>query len=86
MVKGVRAEKIVGNAGENLTVFKLSMLGYASSVKQDGVDIAVVGGRNLMVAQRVEVKTILQSDEGRRFLFLSQRVVIEDVTQEKIAI
>ena len=28
MVKGVRAEKIVGNAGENLTVFKLSMLGY----------------------------------------------------------
>ena len=27
MVKGVRAEKIVGNAGENLTVFKLSMMG-----------------------------------------------------------
>ena len=50
MVKGVRAEKIVGNAGENLTVFKLSMLGYAAStVKQDGVDIAVNVGAILVV-------------------------------------
>ncbi len=71
MVKGVRAEKIVGNAGENLTVFKLSMLGYAAStVKQDGVDIAVVGGKDLIVAQRVEVKTILESDKDGRFSFL----------------
>ena len=74
MVKGVRAEKIVGNAGENLTVFKLSMLGYAAStVKQDGVDIAVVGGKDLLVAQRVEVKTILKEELGRnhgRFSFL----------------
>ena len=71
MVKGVRAEKIVGNAGENLTVFKLSMLGYAAStVKQDGVDIAVVGGKDLMVAQRVEVKTVLQDEGDGRFSFL----------------
>ena len=71
MVKGVRAEKIVGNAGENLTVFKLSMLGYAAStVKQDGVDIAVVGGKNLVVAQRVEVKTILEDDKDGKFSFL----------------
>ena len=71
MVKGVRAEKIVGNAGENLTVFKLSMLGYAAStVKQDGVDIAVVGGKDLMVAQRVEVKTILKDEGDGRFSFL----------------
>ena len=71
MVKGVRAEKIVGNAGENLTVFKLSMLGYAAStVKQDGVDIAVVGGKDLLVAQRVEVKTILEDDKDGRFSFL----------------
>jgi len=71
MVKSVRAEKIVGNAGENLTVFKLSMLGYAAStVKQDGVDIAVVGGKDLIVAQRVEVKTILESDKDGRFSFL----------------
>ena len=71
MVKSVRAEKIVGNAGENLTVFKLSMLGYAAStVKQDGVDIAVVGGKDLIVAQRVEVKTILESDKEGRFSFL----------------
>ena len=33
MVKGVRAEKIVGNAYENLTVFKLSMLGYVTNCK-----------------------------------------------------
>ena len=73
MVKGVRAEKIVGNAGENLTVFKLSMLGYAAStVKQDGVDIAVVGGKDLIVAQRVEVKTVLQSDEGKYYFGISK--------------
>ena len=66
----LRGEKIVGNAGENLTVFKLSMLGYAAStVKQDGVDIAVVGGVDLKVAQRVEVKTVLQSDDVGRYSF-----------------
>ena len=66
----LRGEKIVGNAGENLTVFKLSMLGYAAStVKQDGVDIAVVGGAGLKVAQRVEVKTVLQRDEMARYSF-----------------
>ena len=66
----LRGEKIVGNAGENLTVFKLSMLGYAAStVKQDGVDIAVVGGVDLQVAQRVEVKTVLQSDDIGRYSF-----------------
>ena len=66
----LRGEKIVGNAGENLTVFKLSMLGYAAStVKQDGVDIAVVGGAGLKVAQRVEVKTVLQRDELTRYSF-----------------
>jgi hypothetical protein len=70
MVKGVRAEKIVGNAGESLTVFKLSMMGYAASlIKQDGVDIAVVGGEGLIVAQRVEVKTVLQSDDMGRYSF-----------------
>ena len=66
----LRGEKIVGNAGENLTVFKLSMLGYAAStVKQDGIDIAVVGGVDLKVAQRVEVKTVLQSDDVGRYSF-----------------
>ena len=66
----LRGEKIVGNAGENLTVFKLSMLGYAAStVKQDGVDIAVAGGEGLIVAQRVEVKTVLQSDDVGRYSF-----------------
>ena len=66
----LRGEKIVGNAGENLTVFDLSMLGYAAStVKQDGVDIAVVGGVDLKVAQRVEVKTVLQSDDVGRYSF-----------------
>ena len=66
----LRGEKIVGNAGENLTVFKLSMLGYAAStVKQDGVDVAVVGGAGLKVAQRVEVKTVLQSDDMRKYNF-----------------
>ena len=66
----LRGEKIVGNAGENLTAFKLSMLGYAAStVKQDGVDIAVVGGVDLKVAQRVEVKTVLQSDDVGRYSF-----------------
>ena len=66
----LRGEKIVGNAGENLTVFELSMLGYAAStVKQDGVDIAVVGGVDLKVAQRVEVKTVLQSDDVGRYSF-----------------
>ena len=66
----LRGEKIVGNAGENATVLKLSMLGYAAStVKQDGVDIAVVGGAGLKVAQRVEVKTVLQSDDMRRYNF-----------------
>ena len=70
MVKGVRAEKIVGNAGESLTVFKLSMMGYAASlIKQDGVDIAVVGGEGLIVAQRVEVKTVLQSDDMGKYYF-----------------
>ena len=66
----LRGEKIVGNAGENLTVFELSMLGYAAStVKQDGVDIAVVGGVDLKVTQRVEVKTVLQRDELARYYF-----------------
>ena len=66
----LRGEKIVGNAGENLTVFELSMLGYAAStVKQDGVDIAVVGGEGLKVAQRVEVKTVLQRDDMARYSF-----------------
>jgi len=66
----LRGEKIVGNAGEHLTVFDLSMLGYAAStVKQDGVDIAVVGGVDLKVAQRVEVKTVLQRDEMARYSF-----------------
>ena len=66
----LRGEKIVGNAGENATVLKLSMLGYAAStVKQDGVDVAVVGGAGLKVAQRVEVKTVLQSDDMRRYNF-----------------
>ena len=66
----LRGEKIVGNAGENLTVFELSMLGYAAStVKQDGVDVAVVGGVDLRVAQRVEVKTVLQRDEMARYSF-----------------
>ena len=66
----LRGEKIVGNAGESLTVFKLSMLGYAASlVKQDGVDIAVVGGSGLKVAQRVEVKTVLQRDNLARYSF-----------------
>ena len=66
----LRGEKIVGNAGENLTVFKLSMLGYAAStVKQDGVDITVVGGAELKVAQRVEVKTVLQRDDLARYSF-----------------
>ena len=66
----LRGEKIVGNAGENATVLKLSMLGYAAStVKQDGVDIAVVGGAGLKVAQRVEVKTVLQSDDMRKYNF-----------------
>ena len=67
----LRGEKIVGNAGENLTVFELSMLGYAAStVKQDGIDIAVVGGVDLKVAQRVEVKTILQSHSGGKYGYL----------------
>ena len=66
----LRGEKIVGNAGENATVLKLSMLGYAAStIKQDGVDIAVVGGAGLKVAQRVEVKTVLQSDDMRKYNF-----------------
>lgn len=66
----LRGEKIVGNAGESLTVFKLSMMGYAASlIKQDGVDIAVVGGEGLKVAQRVEVKTVLQSDDIGRYSF-----------------
>ena len=66
----LRGEKIVGNAGETATVLKLSMLGYAAStVKQDGVDVAVVGGAGLKVAQRVEVKTVLQSDDMRRYNF-----------------
>jgi|TARA_R100001480_G_scaffold4022_1_gene10151 hypothetical protein len=66
----LRGEKIVGNAGESLTVFKLSMMGYAASlVKQDGVDIAVVGGVGLKVAQRVEVKTVLQRDDMARYSF-----------------
>jgi len=66
----LRGEKIVGNAGESLTVFKLSMLGYAASlVKQDGVDVAVVGGSGLKVAQRVEVKTVLQRDDLARYSF-----------------
>ena len=66
----LRGEKIVGNAGENLTVFELSMLGYAAStVKQDGVNVAVVGGVDLKVAQRVEVKTVLQRDEMARYSF-----------------
>ena len=66
----LRGEKIVGNAGENLTMFYISMLGYAASlVKQDGVDIAVVGGVDLKVAQRVEVKTVLQRDEMARYSF-----------------
>ena len=66
----LRGEKIVGNAGENLTVFELSMLGYAAStVKQDGVDVAVVGGVDLKVAQRVEVKTVLQRDDMARYSF-----------------
>jgi len=70
----LRGEKIVGNAGENATVLKLSMLGYAAStVKQDGVDIAVVGGAGLKVAQRVEVKTVLQSDDMRRYNFTISR-------------
>ena len=65
----LRGEKIVGNAGENLTVFKLSMLGYAAStVKQDGVDITV-GGAELKVAQGVEVKTVLQRDDLARYSF-----------------
>ena len=87
MVKGVRAEKIVGKNNcekdakkyekKDLTVFKLSMMGnlfdiFKLSVKQDGVDIAVVGGVGLMVAQRVEVKTVLQSDDTEDFLFLSK--------------
>ena len=66
----LRGEKIVGNAGESLTVFKLSMMGYAASlVKQDGVDIAVVGGEGLKVAQRVEVKAVLQRDNLARYSF-----------------
>ena len=66
----LRGEKIVGNAGENLTMFYISMLGYAASlVKQDGVDIAVVGGVDLKVAQRVEVKTVLQRDDMARYSF-----------------
>ena len=72
----LRGEKIVGNAGENATVLKLSMLGYAAStVKQDGVDIAVVGGAGLKVAQRVEVKTVLQSDDMRKYNFTISRGV-----------
>jgi len=66
----LRGEKIVGNAGEHLTVFDLSMLGYAASlIKQDGVDISVVGGAELKVAQRVEVKTVLQCDDMGRYSF-----------------
>ena len=66
----LRGEKIVGNAGENLTMFHISMHGYAASlVKQDGVDIAVVGGEGLKVAQRVEVKTVLQGDDMARYSF-----------------
>jgi len=66
----LRGEKIVGNAGENLTMFYISMLGYAASlVKQDGVDISVVGGVDLKVAQRVEVKTVLQRDDMARYSF-----------------
>ena len=69
-MRKLRGEKIVGNAGESLTVFKLSMMGYAASlVKQDGVDIAVVGGSELKVAQRVEVKTVLQRDDLARYSF-----------------
>ena len=72
----LRGEKIVGNAGENATVLKLSMLGYAAStVKQDGVDIAVVGGAGLKVAQRVEVKTVLQSDDMKKYNFTISRGV-----------
>ena len=65
-----RGEKIVGNAGEKLTMFYISMLGYAASlIKQDGVDISVVGGAELKVAQRVEVKTVLQCDDMGRYSF-----------------
>ena len=39
------------------------------TVKQDGVDIVVVGGKDLLVAQRVEVKTILESDKEWKVLF-----------------
>ena len=73
----LRGEKIVGNAGESLTVFKLSMMGYAASlVKQDGVDIAVVGGEGLKVAQRVEVKTVLQSDDMGRYSFTISKFIM----------
>ena len=69
-ISKLRGVKIVGNAGESFRVFKLSMMGYAASlVKQDGVDIDVVGGEGLKVAQRVEVKTVLQSDDMGRYSF-----------------
>ena len=58
--KKIRAEKIIGSAGEAFTVFTLNMLGVECDlVKQDGTDIVATKSihGNLLVAQRIEVKT-----------------------------
>ena len=57
----------------------------ASTVKQDGVDVAVVGGVDLKVAQRVEVKTVLQRDEMARYSFTISKEQTKDVTPERTA-
>jgi len=56
----IRGEKIIGSAGEAFTVFTLNMLGVECDlVKQDGTDIVATKSihGNLLVAQRIEVKT-----------------------------
>ena len=58
--KKIRAEKIIGSAGEAFTLFTLNMLGVECDlVKQDGTDIVATKSihGNLLVAQRIEVKT-----------------------------
>jgi len=58
--KNIRGEKLIGSAGEAFTLFSLNMMGVeADLVKQDGTDIVATKSidSNLLVAQRIEVKT-----------------------------
>ena len=70
----IREQKLIGTAGELFTAFELTMIGVQCDlIKQDGTDVVAVKGKNVHLAQRIEVKTSTYVDDKKCYSFSTSK-------------